>query len=157
MLKTHSLTYLSFLWLLLLVSCDPHITYEKNMRIKDYRWERDSVPQFAVQISDASRPYEISVNVRHNNYYPYTNLVFSLREQQLSRIDTSYRVELSLAKPDGRWIGQSAGNLFHINYPILETYTFPDTGLYHFSVKHHMEDHQLKGITDLGLKIVQKP
>lgn len=157
MLRVHSLTYLCFIGLLVLISCDPHIAYEKNTRINDYRWNRDSVARFDVHIIDASLPYEISVNIRHNNFYPYTNLVFSLQQQYALKEDTAYTMELSLAKSDGRWVGQSAGNLYHINYPILERHHFPDTGVYRFSIQHHMEDYQLRGITDIGLKITEKP
>ncbi|PVH25802.1 gliding motility lipoprotein GldH [Sphingobacterium corticibacter] len=157
MLKAHSLILLSLVWLLLFASCDPHIAYEKNNRIDDYRWNRDSVAQFSAHIVDVSQPYQIAVNVRHNNFYPYTNLVFSVEQQHASGKDTTYNIELSLAKEDGRWLGQSAGNLYHIKEPIIKTYLFPDTGVYHFSVQHHMEDHELMGITDIGLLIAQKP
>ncbi|MCL7988445.1 gliding motility lipoprotein GldH [Sphingobacterium sp. lm-10] len=158
MLRVHSMIYLGFfLGLLLLASCDPHIAYEKNTRINDCRWNRDSVAQFDVHIVDASQPYEVSVTIRHNNFYPYNNLVFSLEQRPALKDDTTGTVELSLAKSDGRWIGQSAGNLYLINHTVLERYHFPDTGMYQFSVKHHMEDHQLRGITDVGLKIAQKP
>ncbi len=157
MLNAQSLIYLSLCYLLLLASCDPHIAYEKNTRIDDYSWNRDSVALFTTRINDTTQAYEIAVNVRHSNFYPYTNLVFTVQQQLASHTDTTYSVELSLAKEDGRWIGKSAGNLYHIKHSVLKMHHFSDTGVYHFSVQHHMQDHHLKGITDVGLVIAKQP
>ncbi|MFD2598284.1 gliding motility lipoprotein GldH [Sphingobacterium corticis] len=146
-----------FLVSALLCSCDKNVVFDQHSPVKDNYWERDSLAQFDVHIQDAKQKYHLLVDVRHNNFYPYTSLVFDLREQHESGLDTTYNAALQLTKPDGRWTGKSAGNLYHNVHSIQKNYSFPDTGTYHFSIRHLMEDQRLKGVTDIGLKIVTSP
>jgi gliding motility-associated lipoprotein GldH len=61
-----------------------------------------------------------------------------------------------LAESDGRWLGNSAGNLYGQTVLLRENFTFPDTGKYVFSVGQSMRENPLRGINDVGIKIIKR-
>lgn len=146
----------SLLMLLGLGSCTNDTIFDQNIAINNRSWSYDEKPSFTIDIKDNSVKYNIYINLRHTGTYAYSNLYLLLHEKGNKLIDTSFRKEIKLAELDGRWIGKSAASLYEIEYLAKENFTFPDTGVYTFSIEQNMRENPLKDIADIGLKVTQK-
>lgn len=142
--------------LIFLVSCTNNAVYEKNKAIPARLWFYDEKPQFDVHIDDKLSKYNVYINLRHSNSYDFSNIFVLLHEKGSKLIDTAYRKEISLAQPDGRWLGNSAGSLYEIQYLAKENFIFPDTGTYIFTIEQNMRENPLKDIIDVGIKVVKQ-
>lgn len=154
------ITWISFCALvtvILFASCGQGALYEKNESIKGHQWSYDTIPAFDIHIDDAQSAYDIVVNLRHNKYYRFSNIFFLLHESGPDLKDTAYRHEIKLAELDGRWLGRSAGNLYHIEHLAKHNFVFPDTGVYTFAIEQNMRNNPLEGVTDVGIKVLKKP
>lgn len=146
----------SFFIILGLASCTNHAIFDQNIPIKDRAWTYDQNPSFNVHIQDSSAKYNVYINLRHSSDYDYSNIYVLLSEKGSKLKDTSYRKEIQLAQLDGRWLGKSAASLYEIEYLAKENFTFPDTGLYNFSIEQNMRENPLKNIADIGIKVVKQ-
>lgn len=154
----NSLVFFSgFLLILSVVACSDSAFYEKNESINKRSWSYAELPKFDVAITDSKAKYDIWINVRHSGEYNYSNLFLLVHEKGPQTKDTAYRYEMKLAELDGRWTGNTAGSLYENNLLIKENYTFPDTGLYSFLIEQNMRENPLRDISDIGIKLVQKP
>lgn len=138
-----------------LTSCQEMPFYDKNTIIPEQRWDHKFTPDFPIDVKEKGI-YNIYINLRHTSYYPFSNFNFMLFEKGISTPESSHKYELKLAEPDGRWIGTSAGNLYDHSVLIKENYLFPDTGKYIFKIKQNMNEDPLKGINDIGIRIIKQ-
>lgn len=136
---------------LLAVSCTNNIVYQKN--ITQDVWHQDSLAVFDVNITDTVSAYNIFIDLRNDNRYPYQNLwlfVSSISPDSIVRIDT---LESILASNDGQWLGRGFGSNYDLALFYMQEIQFPETGTYRFSIQQGMRDELLKGITGVGLRI----
>lgn len=63
-------------WLIIiaLTACDKNRIYDKFTEIPQAQWEYSQKMPFEVEIADTLARYNVYVNVRHNDDYPYSNL-----------------------------------------------------------------------------------
>lgn len=139
-----------------LSSCSNDTVFEQNTAIDNRSWGYDQKPSFAIDIKDNTAKYNIYINLRHTGNYDYSNIYVLLHEKGNKLTDTAYRKEIRLAELDGRWLGKSAASLYEIEYLAKENFTFPDTGVYTFSVEQNMRENPLKDIADIGIKVTKK-
>ncbi|TYR37313.1 gliding motility lipoprotein GldH [Sphingobacterium phlebotomi] len=145
-----------FSLLFFMLACANQPFYDVYKSTANRRWHHHEKQSFQVHINENSALYDIWVYIRHTGEYDFANLFFLSYETGPQLKDTSYRHELKLATPDGRWTGKSAGNLYENKLLLKENYTFPDTGIYTFEIEQNMQDNPILNITDVGLKIVIK-
>ena len=65
--------YLIALIVLVLISCDSNRVYDTYKSVPN-QWHKDSVVQFKFQAPDSTNTYNLFVNLRNNNNYPFNNL-----------------------------------------------------------------------------------
>ena len=113
-------------------------------------WHVDSIPSFDYTITDAAAEYRMLVYVRHTERYPYQNMWLFVDEG--THRDT---IEFYLADDRGRWLGDKHHGF--IEMPVLyeAARQFPDTGTYTLRIAQGMRDSVLRGVTDIGLEIIQ--
>jgi len=140
---------------LLLGSCQQGSFFEKNIVIPNQSWDYEFKPEFKIDVKDPKAHYDLFLELRHTANYSYSN-IFVLVHQNRSTKDSSNRFELKLAELDGRWTGKSAGSLYEQSMLIKENMQFPDTGSYVIHLEQNMRDNPLKGINDVGLKLIKK-
>lgn len=138
------------------VSCSNDAVYEKNQAIPNRSWSYEEKPRFDVHIDDNKSKYNVYINLRHSNEYDFSNIFVLLHEKGNKLLDTAYRKEISLAQLDGRWLGNSAGSLYEIQYLAKESFVFPDTGMYTFTIEQNMRETPLKDVVDVGIKVVKQ-
>lgn len=140
------------LFTFLCFSCDQQALYDQYQAIDNTAWEKDKEYYFSFQVDDISCPYNLTLEVRNNNMYPYQNLwLFCNEEQPIGPLKRD-TIECVLADEFGKWYGHGI-SLFQSSFPIREKYTFEHPGMYTFSFRQGMRDSTLKGIQEIGFRV----
>lgn len=139
--------------LLLLTGCDPNRVYEEYEDIPEFVWEYQYKPVFEVNITDTMIPYNAYINVRHADFYAYSNLYIMLHATYPSGKKNEGRVELTLAEPDGKWKGDCAGDICDEQILIEENVYLTEIGKYTYEFEQNMRQNPLPGIMEIGFRI----
>lgn len=150
-IKLSSFCFLFFL----LSACSRNSIYEKNIAINEQLWFHRQVPEFEIHTTDTNRNFDIFVNLRHSSNYKYSNLSLIIQEVNPQKVEKTYRLEIQLAEPDGRWKGIGTGNILSYQVPFLKDYHFTDTGTYTFKIKQNMNINPLPDVLDVGIQVVK--
>lgn len=143
---------------LVMASCLPAKmdAYEKNQEIPGHQWSYQYKPDFEVTVKpeDTAYLYNIYVNVRHTDAYPYSN-IWVLVNTQAPGDSTrqSRRVELPLADASGKWLGSGLDDIYEHRIPIQERAILNKAGTYHFIFEQNMRQNPLPYVMNVGLRI----
>lgn len=143
-----------FLFLLVIfISCYRNEVYFEYQPVNIHGWSKDSTLLFPVTITEPNKTYNIVVNTRNNNTYPYQNMWLFVKEISPDSIIRKDTIDFYLADDFGKWLGSGIGAYF--NMPVLyrANFKFPKKGVYKFEIQHGMRDSMLIGIQDIGLKV----
>ena len=130
-------------------ACRRDIVYSQFSPIPSEKWHVDSVAQFEYSIADIDAPYRILIYVRHTERYPYQNLWLFVSDDQKS--DT---IEFYLADDRGQWLGNKHHGFIEMPVLLEETKLYADTGIHRIAIQHAMRDTLLRGVTDVGVEII---
>ena len=136
------------------LSCSKETVYSKFQPIQNKVWNKQSEYFFMFEISDILIPYNIAIQIRNNDIYPYQNLWILSEEKQTDDIFVRDTIEFMLADDFGKWTGKGI-SVFQSHMSLRNNYHFPDTGTYTIGIRHGMRDEKLKGIENIGL-IIEK-
>jgi len=149
--------------LFLLVSCNQELVKAEYKATDNGVWEKDSPIEFTFSELDSLVQYNVFINVRNDDTFPYNNL-FLIAE--LIGPDGSVEkdtLEYQMANPDGTWLGQGYGSLKENKLWYKEDIVFASSGVYTLKVAHAMRKNgnvngveQLQGITDVGFEIEER-
>lgn len=145
--------------LLLFSSCDKKRVFD-SYKALDGKWNKDSIVLFAFEQKDTVSKYNLFINVRDNNSYPYNNMYLIIQMQQpggLTKVDT---LEYQMANPDGSLLGEGFSDVKENKLWYKENLIFPKTGKYIVKIQHAVRNtgkvtgvEVLEGITDVGFRI----
>ena len=147
------ITVCSLFIFLLFSSCDKNRIYEKNIAVDKYEWSSNAVPQFAVEVSDTAILYNLYVNIRHADLYPFQNIWLLVGTQFPDGSRTSRRIEIMLANDEGKWFGEGLGDIWDFRSMIQENAFFTERGTYLFTLEQNMRQDPLPGIMAVGFRI----
>lgn len=143
---------------LLMASCLPAKmdAYEKNQEIPRHQWTYQYKPVFEVTVNpeDTAYLYNLYVNVRHTDAYPYSNIWVLVSTQTPG--DTTQqlrRVELPLADASGKWLGSGLDDIYEHRIPIQERAILNKPGTYRFIFEQNMRQNPLPYVMNVGLRI----
>ncbi|HVW16518.1 MAG TPA: gliding motility lipoprotein GldH [Mucilaginibacter sp.] len=131
---------------------DPNTVIDRNTAIDNHNWSYTNKIREDVQISDASIPYNIDLNLRVTGDYRYSN-IYILLHRNGPGLKADTRFEVKLANPDGQWLGTGSGNLYSFQVPLITGFKFPAKGTYHFEIEQNMRDNPLHEVSDVGLRV----
>jgi gliding motility-associated lipoprotein GldH len=139
----------------LLYSCNRKIVFSDYKALKGSKWHQDSVLRFDMTVPDSTKIYNLYLNVRNEGRYAYSNLWLFVKIIPPKGKVINDTIELSLANPEGKWLGYGLGDLYDMKYPYKQTTIFPSAGYYRFEVRQGMrtEDGILRGIRDFGITL----
>lgn len=136
----------------ILISCKYNVLYDQYQIIENTVWDKNKEYYFTFHVEKIDIPYDITLEIRNNNQYPYQNLwLFCGEERPVGALKRD-TIECVLADDYGKWYGQGI-SLFHLSIPLKTNYYFTHKGQYTFSFRQGMRNDQLKGIQELGLKV----
>lgn len=148
-----TLPFLFILSFWVLQSCDSKRFFEENKRIEKSVWNNKDKAIFDVLITDILSSYDFSINLRNSGDYHYSNIYLFLKtvfpDGKVAR-DT---IECQLADYDGKWLGSGISNLKFNRFLFQKGVRFPQKGQYVFEVEQAMRVNDLKGISDIGIRI----
>ena len=137
----------------LLLGCQQGVVYSEFKPLPPQGWNADTALQFMPNLVDTLGGYQVQIIVRHTNRYAYQNLwlfVDVKKDSILLRRDT---IESYLANERGEWYGNGMSK-YTLPLLYLENIALP-AGEYGISVQQGMREEQLRGITDVGLKVIK--
>lgn len=137
----------------LFFSCDAPALYDYYQPLDNTTWEKNKEYFFSFDIKDTSIPYDLTLEIRNNNLYPYQNLWIICTEDQPVGPMRKDTLECKLTNEYGKWKGYGI-SLFQTSIPIKQKLHFSHTGLYTFAFRHIMRDEKLEGIQEIGFRVV---
>ena len=138
------------------VSCDNNSIYHQYQPIDNNGWHKDVAVEFAVPITDTASLYNVIINIRNHNEYPYQNLylfVYSTTPDGKMDGDT---LNCILADNQGRWEGQGIGSTSTLPVMYMPAVKFSKQGIYTFKIMQGMREDVLEGISDIGLRVEKR-
>ncbi|MDL2265873.1 gliding motility lipoprotein GldH [Parabacteroides sp. OttesenSCG-928-G21] len=137
---------------LLSVSCSRSAVYDKYQTINNSRWEKDAEYYFTFEITDITVPYDLTLEVRNNSFYPFQNLWLFSNEENGNGSVRRDTFELLLADDFGKWHGKGI-SIFQLGVPLYKQYYFPEEGEYTIGFRQGMRQDELPGIQGIGLRV----
>lgn len=142
---------IGLLWTLL--SCKDNRLFEDYQPIDRKGWHQDSAMVFTFHLEHTYSRYNIYLNVRNQGNYAWQNLWLSLETRLPDGQVKTDTVALTLAGPQGDWLGSGIGDLFDYRMLYAKQTYFPQPGTYQVFIRHKMRPEYLKGIHDVGMRI----
>ena len=139
--------FIAIAWLSF-TACSTRTVFSGFSPMKSGEWHMDTAVCFDYTIADVSASYNMILYVRHTERYPYQNMWLFV--ENAGQTDT---IEFYLADDRGRWLGDQHHGFIEMPVLLEDIKQFPDTGVYHLSVRQGMRNEVLQGITDIGLEI----
>ena len=129
---------------LIMAACNSQSIYDKYKPINKGVWNKDSLVVFQVPVTDTLQNHNLYINVRNNVDYRYSNLLLFVSIEQPERV---------LAEPAGKWLGEGFGGLKTREAIYRRNVFFPRSGDYTISLQQGMRNDELKGISDVGVRV----
>ena len=147
-----------------LSSCNDQMVYSEYKPIKDGKWQMDEPVEFEFSEIDSTTSYNVFLNIRNDDSFPFSNLFLIAELEYPSGNATKDTLEYKMAEPTGEWLGKGMGSVKENKLWFKENIVFPETGVYKVTVSHAMRKngvveglHILEGVTDVGLEIEKVP
>ena len=135
----------------LVAACSSRTAYSEYRNIPLSGWDKDSALVYELTIADTLAQYNVVLNLRHDQSYPFQNIWFFVDNALSGQTDT---LEYYLADQRGRWLGNNRlGDKHEMPCLLAQNVRFPHAGTYIFRVRQGMRDDVLKGITEVGLTV----
>ncbi|MFZ4672018.1 MAG: gliding motility lipoprotein GldH [Flavobacterium sp.] len=152
-----------FIFLLFLVtSCDKKRVFDDYKSVGK-NWNKDSIVTFDLPKLDPKKAYNLYVNVRDNDEYPFNNLFLIVSLEQPNRKVQVDTLEYQMTNPDGTLLGEGFSDIKENKLFYKDKVSFTQKGLYKIHIKHAVRQtgkiegvDTLPGITDVGFRIESK-
>ena len=152
--------WLMYLFLLVaLASCTNDIVVSESRSLPGY-WDKNDTLEFQIPQLDSLKKYNVFINVRNTNDYPFNNLFLIVSMEfphGKTLVDT---LEYKMAYPNGEWMGEGIGSVKENKLWYKENVAFFEEGNYNITITHAVRNNgevegvsRLEGITDLGYSI----
>ena len=148
---------LLFLLLLniLLISCSKKELFSEFRSFHDSEWSRQEIVRFEVPMQDTLSLFEVFLEIRSNNDYPFQNIWLFIDYQNPEGKVRSDTLQAELADIYGKWYGKGI-SLYSYSFPYDLNARYPEPGTYVYTICQGMREEPLRGISDIGLRITKK-
>jgi gliding motility-associated lipoprotein GldH len=153
-------SFVFFVIVLVFISCDEKRVFDDYYSVGN-AWHKDSTVIFQLPVLDSTKRYDLFVNLRSNNNYPFNNifLIVALElPNGFTKVDT---LEYQMANPDGTLLGEGFTDIKESKLFYKENVRF--RGKYKVYIKQAVREtgkvpgiNQLDGITEVGFRIEKK-
>jgi gliding motility-associated lipoprotein GldH len=139
-----------------LCSCDSNRVYENNVEFDDRTWKVIEEPRFEFTVPNANDRYNVYYNVRNSLDFPYARIfvTWHLYDSTGKEITRKLVFNELFDGKTGRPLGESAlGDLYDHRFPILENYSFSNTGKYSLKLDQFNRQDTLQGVIAVGVRV----
>jgi gliding motility-associated lipoprotein GldH len=147
--------FFCLLTIIVSIACSTNEVYYDYRSFRNSTWTEDSICMFKVPLADTLSLYDVYVELRNNDDYPYRNLWLFITLETPDGKARQDTLNCEMADEFGKWHGKGL-SLYTLSLPYDISVQFPDSGTYTYSIRHGMREKNLKGISDVGLRIVLK-
>jgi gliding motility-associated lipoprotein GldH len=151
-------SFLCFLVLIVLISCDKKRVFDEYKTVGN-GWNKDSIVSFDLPAVDIKKQYNLFINIRDNNDYPFNNLFLIVNMEQPDKRTIVDTLEYQMANPDGSLLGEGFTDVKDNKLIYKERMNF-NSGTYKIHIKQAVRQTgkvsgvvKLEGITDVGFRI----
>lgn len=137
-------------------ACDTGKIYEGFYTADTKGWHKDSMAVFNFNIQDSSAIYDLLVNTRNLENYPFSNLWLFVDIVAPDSTTVRDTIEYQLAQPNGKWLGTGTGGVYFNSFNYRSKVYFPQSGEYKIKIQHGMRDVSLKGLKNIGLSVAKR-
>ncbi len=123
--------------------------------VEGAQWDRNTSFDFAVEVTDTLSYYNVFLEVRSKENYPYRNLWLFVNQKAPEGSIQKDTINCELADIYGKWYGRGS-TLHTLSLPFEQNIRFSISGTYLYSIKQGMRENKLNGISDIGLRIVKQ-
>ncbi|WP_296143564.1 gliding motility lipoprotein GldH [uncultured Flavobacterium sp.] len=144
---------------ILLVSCDKKRVFDQYKTVGD-AWQKDSIASFTYNNQDTTQRYDLFLNLRSNNDYPFNNIFLIVSMEApggMTKVDT---LQYQMAEADGKLMGEGFSDVKESKLFYKEKYKFSAIGDYKIGIQQAVRqsgkvagEKELKGITEVGFRI----
>jgi gliding motility-associated lipoprotein GldH len=144
------------------VSCDKTRVFDEYKTVGN-SWHKDSIVTFDLPQLDAAKSYNLFVNVRDNNDYPFNNLFLIVSMQQPNRKVIADTLEYEMTEADGTLLGDGFTDVKESKLFYKENVKFDLKGKYKVTIQQANRQtgkitgvKELAGISEVGFRIESK-
>lgn len=145
--------------LFLIVSCDKKRVFDEYKSVGN-AWHKDSIVTFDLPKLDPKKSFNMYVNVRDNDDYPFNNLFLIVSLEQPNhqvKVDT---LEYQMTNPDGTLLGDGFSDIKESKLFYKNKVTLTQKGIYKIHIRQANRQTgkiegvtSLPGISDVGFRI----
>ena len=161
-LKTSFLFFIGMLFCftspVLLVSCDKQRVFDEYKSVGK-GWNKDSIVSFNLPKIDTLKQYNLFLNIRSNNDYPFNNLFLIVSMEQPDKVTKVDTLEYQMADADGTLLGSGFTDIKESKLVYKERVNFK-SGDYKIHIRQAIRQtgkvegiQKLDGITEVGFRI----
>jgi gliding motility-associated lipoprotein GldH len=150
---------LFILILLLAISCDKKRVFDEYKSVGK-AWHKDSIVTFELPKLDPKKFFNLYVNVRDNDDYPFNNLFLIVSLEQPNRKVKVDTLEYQMTNPDGTLLGDGFSDIKESKLFYKDKVNFTQKGIYKVHIQHATRQTgkiegitALPGISDVGFRI----
>ncbi len=141
---------------ILAASCNSDRIYREWEEIPSMTWEYDKPAKFEANIEDESISYDIQIELRAVDFYPYSNLWLYIETEAPNSLKTTDTLECILY--DEKGFSESTnkmrfGEVEDYEFKFKQNIKFSTKGIYKFSIQHGMRIDKLPYVNEIGLTI----
>lgn len=142
-----------------LISCDQKRVFDEYQSVGK-SWHKDSIVSFDLPELDPKKTYNLYVNVRDNDDYPFNNLFLIVSLEQPNKQIKVDTLEYQMTNSDGTLLGEGFTDIKENKLFYKDKVSFTQKGLYKIHIKHALRQTgkiegvtSLNGISDVGFRI----
>ena len=150
---------LFILVLFLIISCDKKRVFDEYKSVGN-TWHKDSIVTFELPKLDPKKFFNLYVNVRDNDDYPFNNLFLIVSLEQPNRQTKVDTLEYQMTNPDGTLLGEGFSDIKESKLFYKGKVAFSQKGIYKVHIKQANRQtgkiegvSSLPGISDVGFRI----
>ena len=141
------------------VSCDKTRVFDEYKSVGK-TWHKDSIITFELPKLDPKKFFNLYVNVRDNDDYPFNNLFLIVSLEQPNRKVNVDTLEYQMTNPDGTLLGAGFSDIKESKLFYKGKINFTQKGIYKVHIQHATRQTgkiegvaALSGISDVGFRI----
>ncbi len=141
---------------LFLCGCDSRRIFEDNVEFRERNWKITEPVQFEFQIDDASKKYNLLMNIRNSLDYPYARIFvnYDLLKQDSVSLSKKMIAEYLFDQKTGKPFGTTGiGDIYDHQFLILKNYSFEKMGTYKIKLNQFMRMDTIPGILAVGIRV----
>ncbi len=150
---------LFILIVLLAISCDKKRVFDEYKSVGK-TWHKDSIVTFELPKLDSKKNFNLYVNVRDNDDYPFNNLFLIVSLEQPNRKVKVDTLEYQMTNADGTLLGDGFSDIKESKLFYKDKVNFTQKGIYKVHIQQATRQTgkiegvtELPGITDVGFRI----